>query len=292
MRFMYKDKINTAKPESGAYLGVPFGTYTEIEAMNNSRLKKILKSPAHFAQDSHHDSTAFVMGRLVHELVLTPEVFDRNWAIYDGATRRGKAWDTFKAENEGKDICMSKEYEEAITLTGAVLASDLGKEYFEGDGHSEVTMVWEEEIDGERVTLKCRQDRMQDGLADLKTTTATDQAGFTRDARKYQYDMQAAFYMRGYRAVMGKDLSPEQFVFVTIEKATKIVCGYYLPEYALQVGWEKVDTALHRYVDCLRSDEWLGPNEGKLVELTDFVPEDTFSGSLNFEGLAVEEIAA
>ena len=45
------------------------------------------------------DTPAMRMGRLIHAAVLEPDVFNQNAVVFEGKTRRGKAWDEFKAEH-------------------------------------------------------------------------------------------------------------------------------------------------------------------------------------------------
>ena len=61
------------------------------------------------------------MLRAVHALVLEPENFDRDFAVYEGKTRRGKAWDAFQIEHEGRTILNTREHGEAETIAAAVL---------------------------------------------------------------------------------------------------------------------------------------------------------------------------
>lgn len=281
-------KLNSRNPKPGAYLGVPADTYHGANALNNSSLKKMLTSPKHF-QLPREDRPALLYGRLYHELTLTPRQFKSNWAIYEGAARRGKAWEEFQAEHAGKDICTVKEHTEAKALAKAVRQSDLGTEYLKGAGHNEVSLVWHEEVDGMPLTLKCRTDRLaiRDGVpcvVDLKGTTASNKDEFARDAAKYHYEMQAAWYMRGVEQALGVELSNEDFVFLAVEKSTLITCAYWLPEDAVHYGRQKMDGALRRYVQCVRENRWPAPNNGKAEELTNYFPRP-------FEGMEVVDMA-
>ena len=282
--------VDVMNPKPGAYIGTPANDYHLANALNNSNLKKLLVSPAHY-QLQRADSPNLMFGRLYHELTLTPDEFDDNWAVWDGI-RRGKAWDAFNAANSDKDICTAKEHHDAQAIADAVHASAIGKEYFQGEGHNEVSLVWPEKIDGVNLLCKCRLDRFNGtDSADLKGTTAATKDEFAREASKYHYDMQAAFYMRGVEKVFGIKQEHTDFVFVAVEKATRIVSAYWLPEEGVAFGRQKVDHALRKFVECTRNESWPAPNGGRAEELTSFYPRP-FEGMevVNMDGLEVEEM--
>lgn len=272
---------------------MPADTYHSAKALNNSSLKRILVSPAHFKAE-RADSDNLKFGRLYHELTLTPRQFKKCWAVWDGI-RRGKAWEAFQEENAAKDICTAKEHKDAAAIAKAVRQCDIGKEYIKGVGHNEVSLVWQETVDGMPLTLKCRLDRFDGRAIDLKGTTASNKEEFAREAARYHYEMQAAFYMRGVEHALGVQLAHDEFVFVVVEKATRIVSAYWLPEDAIHYGRQKVDHALRRYVDCVRKKSWPAPNNGKAEELTNYFPKE-FEGmeTVDMIGLEVEplEVAA
>lgn len=293
---MYKRNTKFKAPRPGAFIGVPFERYAAHKALNNSKLKKILTSPAHF-KFQYPDTPTLSFGRLYHELTLTPRQFDRNWAIYEGKTRRGKEWENFKLTAGDKDICTAKERDDAQLIADSVRRTAIGKEYIRGKGHNEVTLIWEEDIDGEPLMLKCRLDRVVIGntgethaLVDLKGTTADTKESFAREAARYHYEMQAAFYLRGWEAVTGESLANHEFIFVAVEKATRIVSAYWLPADALHVGRQKVDAALKRFVECKRANRWPAPNHGRAEELTNYFPRD-FEGCMVEMGAMPESVA-
>ena len=84
-----------------------FDEYRSIKAVNFSTLKLIRKSPKHYKWNIDHgseDTTGRSLGRATHCLVLTPELFNEEFSIYDGKVRKGKLWDKFEAENQNKTI--------------------------------------------------------------------------------------------------------------------------------------------------------------------------------------------
>lgn len=287
-------------PKPGAWLGIPAEEYHAAAAVNNSTLKRILDSPAHM-QAPRADSPALLKGRLYHELALTPRKFKKNWAVFEGAARRGKAWEEFQAEHAGKEFCTVKEHGEAKGIAKAARRA-FKDEYLSGQGANEVTLVWEEEIDGMPLKFKCRLDRLETGvdggrILDLKGTggSCTKEA-FAREAAKYRYEMQVAWYLRGVEMALGWNLCAHEFVFLVVEKTEPHICAdYYLSADAVHHGRMAMDHALRKYVECSRANHWPRPNNGRAEELTNYFPRD-FEGAqgLDFGELAVEpmEVAA
>jgi len=109
-------------------MSISFADYKRIDAVNNSSLKAMAKSPKHYRhyRDNPEDpdktpSDAMVLGTAVHAAVLEPDRLPLDFVIWSGPTlpaghvvwhggnRRGKAWEEFKAANVGRDILTPKE---------------------------------------------------------------------------------------------------------------------------------------------------------------------------------------
>jgi exodeoxyribonuclease VIII len=285
MKIRKRTRVHQTKPKPGGYVCLPFERYATAKALNQSRLKSLLISPAHFAADGHKESTALSFGRLAHELTLTPRGFRNRFVIWDGGRRYGKAWDQFQADNAGKEIVTQADYDAAKLMAKSVRSSDLGRQYIAkpGTGLSEVSLFWTETIDGVELTLKSRLDHVHPdmGIVDLKTTTARNREEFAREAAKWRYEMQVAYYLRGWEAVTGTRLANHEFTFLVVEKGTNIVSAYWLPADVLAIGRDQVNHALRRYVECVKSGRWPGPNDNRAEELTHYFPRD-------FEGSAVD----
>lgn len=268
-------------PPCGAWLGIPAEEYHAAKALNNSTLKRILDSPAHM-QAPRADSPALLKGRLYHELVLTPKQFKKNWAVYEGAARRGEAWNVFLTENKGKEICTVKEYNEAYAIAQAAKKA-FKKEYLSGPGYNELTLIWEDEIEGQKLKYKCRLDRFDGRVLDVKGTSGLcTKSEFAKEGARYRYEMQVAWYLRGVEKAMGLDLCSHEFLFLVVEKNNpdpKRCADYWLSADAVHHGRMAMDHAVRRYVECSRTNSWPGPNNGRAEELTNYFPRD-FEGSM------------
>ena len=78
---------------------------------SSSTLKLFLKDPKEYYKryisgEPREEiyKSAYDFGSYMHSIILEPEKTDSEFAIFDGATRRGKAYEEFKSANEGKTI--------------------------------------------------------------------------------------------------------------------------------------------------------------------------------------------
>ena len=90
---------------------------------NNSTLKALDTSAKHYSHATRHaraDTTALVIGRVLHAMVLdeTPPAV----AVYEGKVRRGEKWEAFAAEHEGETILKRDELEDVAAMRAAVLS--------------------------------------------------------------------------------------------------------------------------------------------------------------------------
>ena len=123
------------------------------------------------------------------------------------------------------------------------------------DGKPEQTLIWEE--DG--VTLRARADWLRDDFSaidDLKTTSGSGHPQDWTHRRLWDIgaDIQAAFYMRGLRALAGTE--PE-FRFCVVESSPPYAVSVIgLAPSALELANEKVDHAIAKWRECMERDEW------------------------------------
>src|SRR5260221_10872140 len=76
-----------------------FSKYLATPGINWSTLKEMGRSPLHYKFRLSHpreDSTELARGRAVHTATLEPDLFEKEYVVYPGKTRRGKKWDEFE----------------------------------------------------------------------------------------------------------------------------------------------------------------------------------------------------
>jgi hypothetical protein len=152
-----------------------------------STLKHMAKSPAHYwhARNNAFEQTAAMrFGSLVHALVL-----GGYYAVFEGATRRGKEWDAFQLANAGKLIVKSDELASAKQVAHAVMTDPVAAPLLVGE--HEKYIEWEHMGRPFRSTLDVLG---KTWIADLKTTTNASPELFAYHARRMNYHAQMATY--------------------------------------------------------------------------------------------------
>ena len=256
-----------------------FDDYDMIDALNWSRLKHMAKSPAHYVHNIKagcEDTAALKLGRAVHMAVLEPDRFGANVVRWEGAVRRGKAWDEFQAAHRHQDILTEREHDQCLSIAAAVRKDSTASAYLAG-GKSEVTLRWTHRqtvgIPYE-VACKGRCDLITPrAIVDLKTCADASPEAFGRDAFKMLYYAQAAMYSDGFEAAHGSGLP---FVIVAVEKSSPwVVQCYELPEDVLQMGRELYRGLIDRLVACRAESVWPGYATGVLpLELPRWAVQD------------------
>lgn len=119
-------------------------------------------------------------------------------------------------------------------------------------GRPEQTLVWRE---GE-IWCRARLDQLaadHSVIADFKTVESAEPESFIRQISRMQYDVQAAFYMRGLRA-LGHSA---HFVFLAQEITQPHCCSLVaLSNAYLEIAERKVQTAIDLWANCIKNDEW------------------------------------
>ena len=88
------------------------------DRLSYSALSNFAKSPNHllaYCEQDLEETPAMLFGSMLHCMILQPEYFPETYAVYEG-TRRGKVWESFKAENTSKKIVTEKEYNHAYKV--------------------------------------------------------------------------------------------------------------------------------------------------------------------------------
>lgn len=270
----------------GIHRNLDFGAYREIKALNQSVLKIVRdKSPFHakLELDYPSESTpAQKVGNMVHTMVLEPEKFGDQFAIYEG-TRRGKKWDEFKEANSDKEIFIKSEIDQIQKITDGIRHNDKALNLIESAGDKELTLVWEDVDTG--VLCKGRIDIYNQALSlvlDLKTSKNADKISFSRDLVKYGYDMQAAFYLDGLNHLTGE--SVEHYGFIVVENCSPYQVAFYqLDAATIELGREKYKELLFQWAHCEKSKSF--PSYSNKFEIIT-APTWAFNNQSNLEEAA------
>lgn len=236
--------------QTGIYHNIAAADYHALPHVSNSYLKRLGKTPAH-AKLPQEDTKALFLGRALHVLTLEGEAaFASEFIVVpEGAPKRPTTaqinaakpspetvyacswWDSFNIAAAGKTVLTGEEYITCQEVRASVHGHDFAKLLL-AEGVSESTVIFEQEILGQKIPCKCRPDRTparaMQTLIDLKSTTDAGPDAFLRSCLKYGYITQAAFYIDGYNAAKSPD-DPEidAFVFIAVEKEAPYRCECY-----------------------------------------------------------------
>lgn len=234
-----------------------YADYAAIPAVNWTTLKEMRISPlnyAHHEQQGREDSDTLTNGRAAHMAVFEPERFEAECVVWTGAKRRGKKWESFKAENQGKTILLPSAHEQCCSLRDAVRNHPLSGPILRETGKAEQSVTWTDEETG--LPCKARIDFVSEiHHVEYKTAATIDQRLFGRQAVELGYHGQLAMQHAGLCA-HGIDLP---VVLIAVEKtAPHDVMVWEPSEEELWVGDWLWHDLLGRVKACRESGVWPG----------------------------------
>jgi hypothetical protein len=222
------------------------------------------RSPLH-ARHAHprlggavrEDSDRFDIGTACHALVLegaagVSVVDAKDWRTKPAQDARATA------RHGGKIPLLADQWDRVQAMAGilrARLKEHRARPVPLRDGHAEITMIWREES----VWLRGRADYLHTGgiIDDYKTVERLNPEAWCRSTiYALGYDVQAAFYCRGLRALTG---ATPRFRFVVQEtEPPHDVVVVELGAAAMALAERKADLAISEWAACLLSGTWPG----------------------------------
>lgn len=244
----------------------PAEEYFAADALNKSSVDLLLECPALYK--ARHDgaeepsSKAFILGSLLHCMVLEPEAVAERYARVQnpGTTKAGKEERKTLAE-KGITAFSAEDWSQAKSMSDSLLtACPTTAKLLALPGKSEVSLYWEETVEDKPLPCKARVDRLAqlpDGswvAIDLKTTADTVKPSeLARKAYNFGYHRQAAWYTRGLKAC-GIE-APFIFFFVS-KQAPYLVTPLSFTADALALGDDQCMRACRTLIHCREADEW------------------------------------
>lgn len=228
-----------------------------------SELKSMARSPAHYRAAVLHGrepSPAMRFGTLCHTLILGGDRF----AVFEGKTRQGKAWDAFEAHHAGKLIVKRSELEDAMSVARRVWAHPIAGPLVKG--RTEVELTWE------TLGRKCggRLDVIGDTfITDLKMSASSEPEWFTRNATRLAYHAQLAWYKEG---ALANGCRVDDVFLVAVEpKEPYAITPMRMHLHAIGKGDQLCRLWLERLIGCEAVNEW--PEYTQSIATFD-VPDD------------------
>lgn len=238
--------------------------YNKAPGIRRSLLWEIRRSPAHlkWRMDNPPEATpALIFGQALHAAVLTPEDYGRQFAVMPGVDRRTKAgreaWEAAAAEAQGRTQIAFDWAEQIAGMVQAVRGNPMAARLL--DGPHETSYFWADTLTGE--ACKCRTDAEtvigdMHLIVDVKSCQDASADAFMRDALNYGYDVQAAMYTDGYKAVTGQEAS---FVFIAVEKNPPYAVNILQADTLfMQHGQDRYRHLLGLYHECRQRNQWPG----------------------------------
>ena len=186
---------------------------------SSSTLKLFLKDPREYykryvlgEKREEMYKSAYDFGSYMHSLILEPHKTVLEFAVFEGATRRGKAYEEFKSANEGKTIITASQAQQALDLLHLYNEHVDTAGLIQG-GVAEHTLCVE--LDG--MPIKVRADYIKEGMIiDVKTTSdPVDKFNAAKTIIRFDYDLSAALYVDAFKKYTGQD---HDFVFAFLNK--------------------------------------------------------------------------
>lgn len=290
---------------TGIYDNLTFAEYLAIDAISNTSMGLVEKSPRHFRERVELESCKpLVIGSLVHCGRLEPLALAERYAVcpeyqFDAANVTGSGERStstatkyvkgkvaeFAAANREKETVPREWFNEMVAIVNSLHGDPLASDILNAPGRVELTLVWQDDSTG--LLCKARIDKEAASLgkfADLKT--CADLEAFERSIARYGYHRQMAHYQDGWATLTGEILEPW---IVAVEKS-KPFCVKSAPlhEETLERGYERRRNALRLIADCHESGSWPGPPSPSSWK----VPEWELSGgeslSLVVNGQSIE----
>ena len=259
---------------SEMHQGLDAGIYhAGIDSQSCSLLKAMLTSPAHykaqfFAQRTNSPSMDF--GTLIHNLVLEPGSFSKEYAVYPGKRDgRSQEFKTFCGKNPGRTVIDEVEFRSAKILADKILDRVVvGRPFGDwvSEGTPEATVYYDDPTTG--VRCRVRIDLWHPEVTfDLKTTIHAHSGTWLRQALSLHYDMQAYMYSLAATLYSGCS-SPKPFVFIAAESdVPHSVSVYTAGSSFIENGGKKYQSALGGYTACARVNHWPDAGSDTVLEI-------------------------
>jgi hypothetical protein len=231
-----------------------------VKPLRFSALKQIAASPKHYrhALTVDRDTAAMRLGRLVHSKILgaSPDG-TKPIVVFGGKSRRGKEWESFRAENQGADIFLASENDKANAMSEAVRGDELAYDLIGAHvlGMREHTLRW---TNGTRQCQGTPDLFNADLLVDVKSTRCAAPGRWTGqwgEIRKLGYSQQLSWYADAIETCGFP--TPKRVSIVAVESVAPFaVTVFDIDETELEVGRRIVRGWLETLAACEAADHW------------------------------------
>ena len=235
-------------------------TYHNGPGISSSNIRRFSQSQLHALEEVIEQTPALNFGSAAHSLVVEGEgAFFSDVVTITGSpyTNTNKA---LKQESlaKGLSVISEKERDTIYSMKNSLITEARAylnpeNEYPSAfDSPYEVTLYWYEQ----GLLCKTRADVIINPfdkphgenaivLVDYKTTSDCSVRGFTNSVRRFSYDLQAAWYKRGFERA---GFQVHDFVFVAQEKKTPYASKVFKMNHTdMEIGWNFLSDYLESY---------------------------------------------
>lgn len=250
----------------GRYDNITIEQYhKDYPGWSKTALDKVNRSMAHYLAylDKKEESEALSLGAAFHCAILTPHLFEKEFAVIPECDRRKKEgkelWAEFMAENACKKFITIEQNIAIKPMVDAVMNHPVAGGIFTA-GDAEHSFFWTDK--NSHLLCKCRPDYLRrDGIIiELKTTKNAEFSEFQRSIAKYRYHVQGAYFLDGVNA--NSEVKYDSFLIVAVESEEPYaVAVYKLDQDAIERGRNEYKADHRKIVDYFgapESERWAG----------------------------------
>jgi len=259
------EDLNVKDPKPGIYRDIPFDIYSQIDALNSSKIRQACESMRHYKrylikQDGEKDeSYALEYGKAFAKLCEDPSAIGNSIQPAPTKTFPSVAWIKALEENPGVIYVKESDIPMLEEMANALREHQYTKRFMH-DVEVELTVVWVCQITG--ALCKARIDIYRGGdVIDVKTTAKIHPDKLKWSIRDYKYDVQLCFYMDGMKTLGTRAYNCTNFF---VEK------NAILPDVVVWIyNDEELNEARNQYVEAIRAIQ----ESEKTGEFPGYAPE-------------------
>jgi len=242
----------------GRHSGLPEKAYHADQALGNSSLRRLLKSPAHFMYGEPVETQATEDGTIYHAAILEPSTFAERfiWTTKYGVRRGTKEWQSVEEFGEGRHAIKLEQYERAMRIRDSIhqdpqIKAILKKFTAEVSYFADTGM-------GFRVKARFDIDDSEVPGFDFDLKKIVNMDRWEAHANDYGYNTAVFHYPFVKSLATGEPV--KKMAFIAFEDKAPFLCNIFYPDdRVLQKGEEDARRAYEVYAECLRKNEWPKP---------------------------------
>lgn len=220
------------------------------EPIRFSRLRKMAKSPMHFAYAREDEASHLDIGSAAHSMILGGV----RVIAYPGKVRAGKEWEKFKGENGDALILTRRELSSATGMADALRKDKEAMRVL--DGEREKTILWKNQGRLCRGTPDVRgQSGGEHFVTELKTGETSDPRSFVWKVIRFAYHAQLGWYSDG-AVLSGLDEPSAHYIVAVEAKPPHVVTVFRLTPKSIEQGRRLVRVWFEQLLNCERTNEW------------------------------------